>query len=683
MSGGGRKTGDGRKTAALPAVLALLMTLLLVMAAAPGGARGQSDRQHIVYFQGTPDELEIYKIYGRHEGPTIMVLGGIQGDEPGAFLSADLYADMALKRGNLIVVPRANFKSIIQFDRGSAGDMNRKFAEVQEMDPDRERVEIIKNLMAESDVFLNLHDGSGFFRPVWESDMANPARYGQCIIADAEVFSDPASGRQINLGRDARRAVEIINRDIQEKQYKFSFANHDTLEETSRHKEQRKSATFYALTRLNIPAFGIETSKQLPSLEMKIHQHNLAVNAFMEIYGVVPEQPRIRLNQAVLQYLVISVNGLLPVAVADGQTLAVAPGDVIEVVHVGANYDRGLSVDVIGLGSLNDIRLPLVIDAPTSVIARRDNQTFGRIQLALLPPGSEGASPRLLPASSQAYVAGAGAGFLPDHGAVSDAGPAGQTETATAAAAVAVASAEAGAGVGAGEAAGPSSETGAESGAGSGAGTTAAGQAAPPRASVNGVSGFVLEVDGVRTILAVGGTLRVRKGARVGLVDIECPTPLPRDVVMNLRGFVGRAGDTTGNDKGTTADTSRDMIPRFAKAEGGGLVYQLGAERGPRLLAAAFLEIVGLKLKSVGLSAGGESKTLSLGQRWGLAPGTEVTVREVTLESGLPLDNPSFTLGGRPFPSNLPQRVVMPDIAVSLAVFSGGELAGKVVLFPK
>ncbi|MDR1049956.1 MAG: hypothetical protein LBP95_02525 [Deltaproteobacteria bacterium] len=663
----------------MPAVLALLTTILLVMAAAPGGARGQSDRQHIVYFQGTPDELEIYKIYGRHEGPTIMVLGGIQGDEPGGFLSADLYADMALKRGNLIVIPRANFKSIIEFDRGSAGDMNRKFAEVQETDPDRGRIEIIKNLMAESDVFLNLHDGSGFFRPVWESDMANPARYGQCIIADAEVFSDAASGRQINLGRDARRAVEIINRDIQEKQYKFSFSNHDTLEETSRHKEQRKSATYYALTRLNIPAFGIETSKQLPSLEMKILQHNLAVNAFMEIYGVIPEQPRIRLNQAVLQYLVISVNGLLPVAVADGQTLAVAPGDVIEVVHVGANYDRGLSVDVVGLGSLNDIRLPLVIDAPTTVIARRDNQTFGRISLALLPPGSEGASPRLLPASGQASAAGAGAGFLPDPGAVSLAGPAEPTETAAAASASVSAGASAGAGAGAGAAAGLSSGTGAEPGAG----TTAAGQAAPPRASVNGVSGFVLEVDGVRTVLAVGETLRVRRGARVGLVDIECPTPLPRDVVMNLRGFVGRAGDTTGNDKGTTADTSTDMIPRFAKAGGGGLVYQLGAERGPALLAAAFLEIAGLKLKSVSLSAGGESKTLSLGQRWGLAPGTEVTVREVTLESGLPLDNPGFTLGGRPFPSNLPQRVVMPGIAVSLAVFSGGELAGKVVLFPK
>ena len=42
-----------------------------------------------------------------------MLIGGIQGNEPGGFLSADLYADMSLEKGNLIVVPRANFNSII------------------------------------------------------------------------------------------------------------------------------------------------------------------------------------------------------------------------------------------------------------------------------------------------------------------------------------------------------------------------------------------------------------------------------------------------------------------------------------------------------------------------------------------------------------------------------------------
>ncbi|MDR2366573.1 MAG: hypothetical protein LBF58_00445 [Deltaproteobacteria bacterium] len=634
----------------------------------PLAAQGQSDRQHIVYFEGTPQELEIYKIYGRYEGPTIMVMGGIQGDEPGGFLSADLYVDMALKRGNLIVVPRANFKSIILFDRGPDGDMNRKFDGVQDMDPDRDRIEIIKNLMAESDLFLNLHDGNGFFRTAWESEMANPSRYGQCIIADAEVYTDPKTGRDINLGDYARRASEIINEDIPEERYKFRFSNHDTLSDTSDHPEQRKSATFYALTKLGIPAFGIETSKQLPSLEMKIHQHNLAVNAFMQLYGVIPEQPRINLDPAVLHYLVISVNGELPVAVADGQTLMIAPGNTVEVVHIGANYDRGLSVDVLDAGSLNDIRMPLTIKKPTKIIARKDNQTFGQISLKLLPPGSTETSPRLLLASQVAPVE-AGAGWLPGMTMPPMDPPAAPAKLTLTTADL--------------DRNGPPAIASAGSLTMTPLDRMATGQGGPePAGTVNGVSGFILEVDGRRLVLRPGETLTLRHGAKVTMVDLETQTPLPSDTVMNLRGFIGRPGDTKGNDKGTTADTSKDMIARFAMDLEGHRVFQLGAEHGPELLAAAYLEISQPRLKSVTLEANGTEKVLALGQRWGLSPGTQVTVKEVQLENRLELSRPKFTLGGRSFSPSLPQTLTMPSIAVSLAVFTDEDLAGKVVLFP-
>ncbi|MDR0356117.1 MAG: hypothetical protein LBJ64_10360 [Deltaproteobacteria bacterium] len=675
-------------------------------------AQPKSDRQHIVYFQGTPQELEIYKIYGRHEGPTIMVLGGIQGDEPGGFLSADLYVDMALKRGNLIVVPRANFKSIIQSDRGSDGDMNRKFADVKDMDPDRDRIEIIKNLMAESDVFLNLHDGSGFFRPVWESEMANPLRYGQCIIADAEVYTNPETGRVIQLGRDARKAIDIINQDIQEERYKFNFSNHDTMKDSSKHLEQRKSASYYALTKLGIPAFGIETSKQLPSLEMKIHQHNLAVNAFMEIYGVVPEQPRINLSPPVLQYLVISVNGQLPVAVADGQTLMLSPGDVIEVVHVGANYDRGLSVDILGAGSLNDIRMPLAVNAPTRIIARKDNHTFGQIDLAFLPPDSGKPSPQLM-AATHVSVVEAGAGWLPGSGPPPEAvrpranqpatsAPAESTAASASGSAVAVTADSSGSGSSASAQAGVSqlpemgkapglSMVGSLSGPLSapedarlaGGGSTAEGPSAGSLTATNGVTGFILEVDGQHMVLRPQEILSVRRGAKIKLVDIETTVVLPADAVYNLRGFIGKAGDVRGDDKGAVADTAADMIPRFVQTREGRQVYQLGAEHGPKLLAAAYVEIVPIKLHSVVFQANGQEKTLRLGQRWGLAPGTPFVVKEVVLEGDLLLNNPRFTLGGRSFSPLLPQTLTMPNIAVSLAVFDDKELAGKVVLFPQ
>jgi hypothetical protein len=192
-----------------------------------------------------------------------------------------------------------------------------------------------------------------------------------------------------------------------------------------------------------------------------------------------------------------------------------------------------------------------------------------------------------------------------------------------------------------------------------------------------------LDVDGQRVILRPNEILSLRHGAKVTMVDLETQTPLPSDTVMNLKGFIGRPGDTKGNDTVTTANTAKDMIPRFSMDIGGHRVYQLGAEHGPDLLAAAFLEISQPKLKSVTLEANGQEKTLSLGQRWGLRPGTQVTVKEVLLDNQLELTNPRFTLGGRPFEPRLPQIVTMPSIAVSLAVFTNDDLAGKVVLFPK
>jgi hypothetical protein len=203
---------------------------------------------------------------------------------------------------------------------------------------------------------------------------------------------------------------------------------------------------------------------------------------------------------------------------------------------------------------------------------------------------------------------------------------------------------------------------------------------APADPAVNGVRSFLVEVDGRPLRLTPGETLTVRKGAKVKLVEID--GRLPSSAVMNLRGFVGRPGDATGHDQGTVCDTAKDLIPRFALTRDGATVFQLGAEDGPKLLAAAYLEIVSPKLSSVTLASGGVERTLKLGQRWNLPPGAAVTVLSVALAGDLPLDAPRYTLGGRSFPSKLPQSLIMPEIAVSLAVFSHGELAGKVVLAP-
>ncbi|MFZ5587812.1 MAG: M14/M99 family metallopeptidase [Thermodesulfobacteriota bacterium] len=364
------------------ALAGLGLALAAEAQAGQGGkpAQQRPGRQHLVYFADTPNELNVYRVFGARDGKTLMLIGGIQGDEPGGFLSADLYADIALQQGNLIVVPRANFYSIMLGQRGPDGDMNRQFGDPVTAARHKQIVTVLKELMAESDLLLNLHDGSGFFRPRWESPQANPRRFGQSIIADTDRYRLP-DGRVLELEQLAQRVLAKVNEQIDDHRYRILFNNHRTADQDSPNKEQRLSATFYALTRLHIPAFGVETSKSLPSEAMKIRHHNLVINAFMSELGIVPENPASTLPPPELKYLVVQVNDHQPVVVAAGAQLSVAPGDRIMVQHIEANYERGLTCDVQGVGGINDLRQRLVIRQPTTIVVRKDNQRIGDIRL--------------------------------------------------------------------------------------------------------------------------------------------------------------------------------------------------------------------------------------------------------------------------------------------------------------
>ncbi|MBW2108820.1 MAG: hypothetical protein JRI36_09170 [Deltaproteobacteria bacterium] len=356
--------------------IGLLVAVLLL----PGTAWAK--RTHEVFFKGTDYELHVYRRYGREPGRTLLLIGGIQGNEPGGFLSADLYADMALAKGNLIVVPRANFYSIVLNKRQVNEDMNRKFGPDTRTDYEAKIVSILKQLISESDCLLNLHDGSGFYSPRWEGPMKNPMRFGQSIIADCETYTVPGTGHTLNLGDMARRVVKKVNTRIKEKDYQFKFNNHHTRESNTRHPEQRKSATYYALFTCGIPAFGIETSKSLP-LEMKVRHHILAINAFMELLDIIPESPGVYLDPPVMQYVVMAVNDNIPFAIPNGHSLRIREGDVAKIFHVEANYKRGISADIVGFGTMNDMGKPIRITHPTQVIVRKDHHPCGMINIVL------------------------------------------------------------------------------------------------------------------------------------------------------------------------------------------------------------------------------------------------------------------------------------------------------------
>lgn len=371
---------ESTPTTKVPILLLFIMLSSLFIFPAPA----LSKREHLVYFPNTEYELNIYKIYGKKPGKTLMLIGGIQGNEPGGFLSADLYADMSLEKGSLIVVPRANFYSIILNQRGAHGDMNRKFTgEDNSISMEDKIVTILKKLIKESDYLLNLHDGAGYFYPKHINNWRNPMRFGQAIIADCEEYMVPGTDRVIKLGEMAQKVLDEVNPHIKHDLYKFRFMNTRTGDKDSLHREQQMSATYYALTKHHIPAFGVETSKFLPSIDIKVRYHNLVINAFKKLFDIIPESPSLVLDPPLLKYLVVSINGQNPTVVKENQSLTLVAGDSINVTHIEANYERGMSLDILGYGGLNDYRKDFVIFRDTTLIVRKDNHEFAEIPIKM------------------------------------------------------------------------------------------------------------------------------------------------------------------------------------------------------------------------------------------------------------------------------------------------------------
>ena len=178
--------------------LAVILTLMtpLSFSSAASAAKRRSDAD-ILPPLTSPLDFTL-TAHGSGEGPTVLIVGGIQGDEPGGFSAAALLAThYRYDGGTVLVIPNLNFPSIIKRSRGLHGDMNRKFAALRENDPEYATVRRLQSIITrpEIDLVLNLHDGSGFYRPAWESPTHNPGRWGQSVIIDQEELPGAAFGR--------------------------------------------------------------------------------------------------------------------------------------------------------------------------------------------------------------------------------------------------------------------------------------------------------------------------------------------------------------------------------------------------------------------------------------------------------------------------------------------------------
>jgi len=226
-------------------------------------------------------DFRLYKKEASDTGPTILIIGGIQGDEPGGFNAAALLAtEYTLSKGNLWVVPNLNFESIIKRSRGIHGDMNRKFSNLDRNDPEYALVQKIKAIIQNDkvDIVLNLHDGSGFYREKYIDKLHGPQRWGQSIIIDQEKIETQQYGELMVLAGEVR---DVVNAAIDDHKSEYRVRNTRTREGDA---EMEKTLTYFSI-RNQKPAFGLEVSKEYLTHE-RVYYHLLLVESFMKKLGI-------------------------------------------------------------------------------------------------------------------------------------------------------------------------------------------------------------------------------------------------------------------------------------------------------------------------------------------------------------------------------------------------------------
>jgi len=136
------------------------------------------------------------------DGPRVMVLGGVHGNEPGGWLAAEAIANWEVRSGSLIVLPRLNWRAAAAFARtlDGFGDLNRLYPGHPEGLPMARMAGEVTTLVEfwRPMFFWDMHESWGFFNERGENG-------GTAFIGQTVTTADVAGGRIVDA------VVERVN----------------------------------------------------------------------------------------------------------------------------------------------------------------------------------------------------------------------------------------------------------------------------------------------------------------------------------------------------------------------------------------------------------------------------------------------------------------------------------------
>ena len=239
-----------------PLMLALLTVALIQ------SARCETVTSDVVR-KGTPYETRYYIKTGDQPGPTVVLIGGVHGDEPAGYLAARKIAKWTITKGKLVVMPDAHREAIRRNVRGYPGNMNKMFPGKADGDEMERLAYSIWQMIKKSnpDLLITLHESRGFHAD-------EPERFGQTLCYDFH-----------ELDGFMQKALDRVNPSLEPRKHKFMLYV----------KPYASCPTYQSWARLKVPATSIETAKPLP-LKTRVKYQLMMTQAFFDGIGLGYQQ---------------------------------------------------------------------------------------------------------------------------------------------------------------------------------------------------------------------------------------------------------------------------------------------------------------------------------------------------------------------------------------------------------
>ena len=245
---------------------AWLLTLVVALRPAPAAEQPQAARSTGTIAAGTEWATPYYVQDAGLPGPTVLIVGGVHGNEPAGAVAARQIRHWPLTCGKLVVVPRANVPALRAGRRllptKDDRDLNRNFPRAADEPPRGELATALWRFVCKvrPTWLLDLHEGSGFRK-------SNPKTTGSSVIYQPGP----------DVRAEAERMLEAVNATVAEDDRKHVLLRGPAGGSLAR----------AAGERLGARAMILETTYARQPVSLRARQHRLKVHCLLAALGMV------------------------------------------------------------------------------------------------------------------------------------------------------------------------------------------------------------------------------------------------------------------------------------------------------------------------------------------------------------------------------------------------------------